>query len=88
VSVGVNTSVGRWVGVNVSVGRLIGVNVSVGRWVSVNALVGQSIGVPLTITPPSELHRPDAMVSGGMGRKGMEPKAKARMRRGAAGFLA
>ena len=45
------------------------------------------LGVPLTITPLSELHRPDANGRGGIGRKGMEPKAKARMRRGAPGFL-
>ena len=45
------------------------------------------LGVPLTITPLSELHRPDANSRGGTGRKGMEPKAKARMRRGAPGFL-
>ena len=45
------------------------------------------LGVPLTITPLSELHRPDANGRGGIGQKGMEPKAKARMRRGAPGFL-
>ena len=45
------------------------------------------LGVPLTITPLSELHRPVANGRGGIGRKGMEPKAKARMRRGAPGFL-
>ena len=45
------------------------------------------LGVPLTITPLSELHRPDANGRGGIGRKGMEPKARARMRRGAPGFL-
>ena len=45
------------------------------------------LGVPLTITPLSELHRPDANSRGGIGRKGMELKAKARMRRGAPGFL-
>ena len=45
------------------------------------------LGVPLTITPLSELHRPDANGRGGIGRKGMEPKAKAQMRRGAPGFL-
>ena len=45
------------------------------------------LGVPLTITPLSELHRPDANGRGGIGRKGMEPKAKARMRRGDPGFL-
>ena len=45
------------------------------------------LGVPLTITPLSELHRPNANSRGGIGRKGMEPKAKARMRRGAPGFL-
>ena len=35
------------------------------------------LGVPLTITPLSELHRPDANGRGGIGQKGMEPKAKA-----------
>ena len=35
------------------------------------------LGVPLTITPLSELHQPDAKGRGGIGRKGMEPKAKA-----------
>ena len=45
------------------------------------------LGVPLTITPLSELHRPDANGRGGIGRKGMEPKAKAQMRQGAPGFL-
>ena len=45
------------------------------------------LGVPLTITPLSELHRPDANGRGGIGWKGMEPKAKARMWRGAPGFL-
>ena len=45
------------------------------------------LGVPLTITPLSELHRPDANGRGGIERKGMEPKAKARMRRGDPGFL-
>jgi hypothetical protein len=44
-------------------------------------------GVPLTITPPSDKRRLDAWVTGN-GRKGICPKAIARMRRGAAGFLA
>ena len=35
------------------------------------------LGVPLTITPLSELHRPNANGRGGIGWKGMEPKAKA-----------
>ena len=35
------------------------------------------LGVPLTITPLSELHQPDANGRGGIGQKGMEPKAKA-----------
>ena len=59
------------------------------RWlglVSQCCLAG-GLGVPLTITPPSELHQPDAMVTSGMGQKGMEPKAKVRIRQGAAGFL-
>jgi hypothetical protein len=50
-------------------------------------LVG-SAGVPLTITPPLEKHRLGAWSMRGIGRKGMEPKAMARMRRGAAGLLA
>ena len=45
------------------------------------------LGVPLTITPLSELHRPDANGRGGIGQKGMEPKAKAQMQWGAPGFL-
>ena len=45
------------------------------------------LGVPLTITPLSELHRPDANSRGGIGRKGMELKAKAQMWQGAPGFL-
>ena len=45
------------------------------------------LGVPLTITPLSELHRPDANGRGGIGQKGMELKDKARMQRGAPGFL-
>ena len=43
-------------------------------------------GVPLTITPPLDKHRLDAEESG-IGRKGIEPKVRARMRRGAPGFL-
>ena len=42
-------------------------------------------GVPLTITPPLEQHRLDAGVAE-IGRKGIEPKARARMQCGAAGF--
>ena len=59
------------------------------RWVGSAGRRGLAggLGVPLTITPPSELHQPDEMVTGGMGRKGMEPKVKAWMWRGAAGFL-
>ena len=45
------------------------------------------LGVPLTITPLSELHRPDVNGRGGIEWKGMEPKAKARMQQGAPGFL-
>ena len=44
-------------------------------------------GVPLTITPPLNERRPDAMETG-TGRNGMEPKVTARIRRGAAGCLA
>jgi len=43
-------------------------------------------GVPLTITPPLDKHRLDAEGSG-IGRKGIEPKVRARIRRGAPGFL-
>ena len=50
-------------------------------------LVGLA-GVPLTITPPLEKHRLGAWSAREIGRKGMESKAMARMRRGAAGLLA
>ena len=43
-------------------------------------------GVPLTITPPLDKHRRDVEESE-IGRKGIEPKGRARMRRGAPGFL-
>ena len=43
-------------------------------------------GVPLTITPPPDKHRLGTEESE-IGRKGIEPKANARIRRGAAGFL-
>jgi len=43
-------------------------------------------GVPLTITPPLDEHRLNAEESE-IGQKGIEPKARARMRRGAPGFL-
>ena len=43
-------------------------------------------GFPLTITPPLDKHRLDAEESG-IGRKGIEPKVRVRMRRGAPGFL-
>ena len=43
-------------------------------------------GVPLTITPPPDEHRLDAEESE-IGRKGIEPKVRARMRHGAPGFL-
>jgi len=43
-------------------------------------------GVPLTITPPLDEHRLDAEESE-IGRKGIEPKARAWMWRGAPGFL-
>ena len=39
--------------------------------------VAELLGVPLMITPLSELHQPDANGRGGIGWKGMEPKAKA-----------
>ena len=51
----------------------------------VEAVVGAG-AVPLTITPPLDEHRLDVEESG-IGRKGIEPKARARMRRGAPGFL-
>ena len=44
--------------------------------------------VPLTITPPSDKHRLDAVVEIAISRKGIVPKTIAQMRRGAAGFLA
>ena len=45
------------------------------------------LDVPLTITPLSELHQPNANGRGGIGRKRMELKAKAQMWWGAPGFL-
>ncbi len=45
-------------------------------------------GVPLTITPPSDKRRLNAAVEIAISQKGIIPKAIARMRRGAAGFLA
>ena len=47
---------------------------------------GEAGGVPLTITPPLDKHQLDAEESE-IGRKGIEPKARVRMRRGAPGFL-
>ena len=47
---------------------------------------GEAEGVPLTITPPLDKHRLDAEESE-IGWKGIEPKARVRMRRGAPGFL-
>jgi len=47
---------------------------------------GEGEGVPLTITPPLGEHRLDAEESE-TGRKGIEPKARARMRRGAPALL-
>ena len=44
-------------------------------------------GVPLTITPPLEKHRPDAWIGREIGRKGIEPKVIVQMHRGAAGLL-
>ena len=43
-------------------------------------------GVPLTITPPLEKHRPDAWIGREIGRKGIEPKVTVRIRRGVAGL--
>ena len=48
--------------------------------------LGAEQDVALTITPPSRKHRLDAVVAIGVGRNGMEPKALARMCRGAPGF--
>jgi len=47
---------------------------------------GEAEGVPLTITPPLDEHRLDAEESE-IRRKGIEPKARVRMWRGAPGFL-
>ena len=47
---------------------------------------GEAGGVPLTITPSLDEHRLDAEESE-IGRKGIELKARARMRCGAPGFL-
>jgi len=47
---------------------------------------GEVGGVPLTITPPLDKHRLDAEESE-IGLKGIEPKARVWMRRGAPGFL-
>jgi len=43
-------------------------------------------GVPLTITPPPDKHRLN-VEEREIRRKGIEPKARARMQRGAPGFL-
>ena len=43
-------------------------------------------GVPLTITPPLERHRPDAWTGREMGRKGIEPKVIVWIHHGAAGL--
>ena len=53
--------------------------------------LGPSLGrelVPLTITPPPDKHRLDVRVAIWIGRKGIDPKAITRMRRGAAGCVA
>ena len=47
---------------------------------------GEAEGVPLTITPPLDEHRLDAEESE-IGRKGIELKVRAGMRRGAPGFF-
>jgi len=47
---------------------------------------GEAEGVPLTIIPPLDKHQLDAEESE-IGRKGIEPKARAWMRHGAPGFL-
>ena len=59
--------------------RLGGVEWRLGRVGEAVELCGAAelLGVPLTITPLSELHRPDANGRGGIGQKGMELKAKA-----------
>ena len=59
--------------------RLGRVEQRLGRAAEAAELCGAAelLGVPLTITPLSELHRPDANGRGGIGWKGMELKAKA-----------
>ena len=47
---------------------------------------GEAGGVPLTITPPPDEHRLNAEESE-IRRKGIEPKVRVQMRRGAPGFL-
>ena len=49
-------------------------------------MVGEK-GVPLTITPPLDKHRPDAAVGREIDLKGIELNAMDRMRCGAAGFF-
>ena len=57
------------------------------RAVDQSGRAAAEVGVPLTITPPLEKHRLDAWFARERGRKGMEPKAMARIRRGAAGLF-
>jgi len=47
---------------------------------------GEVGGVPLTITPPPDKHRLNAEESE-IRRKGIEPKVRVQMQRGAPGFL-
>lgn len=49
-------------------------------------MVGEK-GVPLTITPLLDEHRPDAAVGTEIVLKGIELNTMAQMRRGAAGFF-
>jgi len=57
-----------------------------GEWEAEGEAEGEVEGVPLTITPPLDEHRLDAEEIE-IARKGIEPKARVRMRCGAPGFL-
>jgi len=81
---------GRWLGSNGGSGA-VGVTSgggpgagAEGEWEAEGE--GEVGGVPLTITPPLDEHQLDAEESE-IGLKGIEPKARARMRHGAPGFL-
>jgi len=69
-------------------GRRVGSNGGSGA-VGVTSRGEPGVGVevvPLTITPPLDKHQLDAEESE-IGQKGIEPKARVRMWRGAPGFL-